>query len=90
MGLAPSRNGENPRKSVVAKVPVPILSQPRSVEPVTDFAILRGGAGVPASACLRWRVQFSMWERAMPIGSWRMLCPSFIMDEIDNRMGVRP
>ena len=31
MGLAPSRNGENPRKSGVAKVPVPVFSQPRSV-----------------------------------------------------------
>jgi hypothetical protein len=29
MGLAPSRNGENPGKSAVAKVPVPIFSQPR-------------------------------------------------------------
>jgi hypothetical protein len=31
MGLAPSRNGENAGKSAVAKVPVPILSQPRLV-----------------------------------------------------------
>jgi hypothetical protein len=30
MGLAPSRNGENPGKLAVAKVPVPIFSQPRS------------------------------------------------------------
>jgi hypothetical protein len=30
MGLAPSRNDENPGKSAVAKVPVPIFSQPRS------------------------------------------------------------
>jgi prepilin-type N-terminal cleavage/methylation domain-containing protein len=30
MGLAPSGNGENPGKSAVAKVPVPISSQPRS------------------------------------------------------------
>jgi hypothetical protein len=30
MGLAPSGNGENPGKSAVAKVPVPIFSQPRS------------------------------------------------------------
>jgi predicted neuraminidase len=30
MGLAPSRNGENPGESEVAKVPVPILSQPRT------------------------------------------------------------
>jgi YVTN family beta-propeller protein len=29
MGLAPSRNGENPGESAVAKVPVPIISQPR-------------------------------------------------------------
>jgi predicted MPP superfamily phosphohydrolase len=29
MGLAPSRNGENAGKSAVAKVPVPIFSQPR-------------------------------------------------------------
>jgi hypothetical protein len=31
MGLAPSGNGENPGKSAVAKVPVPIFSQPRPV-----------------------------------------------------------
>jgi ferrous iron transport protein B len=31
MGLAPSGNGENPGKSVVAKVPVPISSQPLTV-----------------------------------------------------------
>jgi hypothetical protein len=31
MGLAPSENSENIGKSVVAKVPVPIFSQPRSV-----------------------------------------------------------
>jgi hypothetical protein len=31
MGLAPSGNGENPGKSAVAKVPVPIFSQPRCV-----------------------------------------------------------
>jgi hypothetical protein len=31
MGLAPSREGANPGKSAVAKVPVPIFSQPRSV-----------------------------------------------------------
>jgi hypothetical protein len=31
MGLAPSENGENPGKPAVAKVPVPIFSQPRSV-----------------------------------------------------------
>jgi hypothetical protein len=30
MGLAPSGNGEDPGKSAVAKVPVPIFSQPRS------------------------------------------------------------
>jgi hypothetical protein len=33
MGLAPSRHGENPRKSAVSKVPVPIfhsLAAPRS------------------------------------------------------------
>jgi hypothetical protein len=30
MGLAPSENPENLGKSVVAKVPVPIFSQPRS------------------------------------------------------------
>jgi hypothetical protein len=29
MGLAPSENGEKPRKSDVAKVPVPIFSQPQ-------------------------------------------------------------
>jgi hypothetical protein len=29
MGLAPSRNDENPGKSAVAKVPVPIFSQLR-------------------------------------------------------------
>jgi hypothetical protein len=29
MGLAPSGNGENPGKSAVAKVPVPIFSQPQ-------------------------------------------------------------
>jgi hypothetical protein len=29
MGLAPNGNGENPGKSAVAKVPVPIFSQPR-------------------------------------------------------------
>jgi hypothetical protein len=28
MGLAPSRNSENPGKSEVAKVPVPIFSLP--------------------------------------------------------------
>ena len=32
MGLAPSENPENLRKSVVAKVPVLISSQPRSEE----------------------------------------------------------
>ena len=42
MGLAPSRNGENPGESAVAKVPVPIFSQPR-----TD----NDGRNVPASAC---------------------------------------
>jgi hypothetical protein len=31
MGLAPSGNGENPGKSAVAKVPVPIFSQPRGI-----------------------------------------------------------
>jgi hypothetical protein len=31
MGLAPSRRGENPGKSAVSKVPVPISSQPRNV-----------------------------------------------------------
>jgi hypothetical protein len=31
MGLAPSGNGENSGKSAVAKVPVPIFSQPRRV-----------------------------------------------------------
>jgi carbon storage regulator len=31
MGLAPSGNGENPGKPEVAKVPVPIFSQPRLV-----------------------------------------------------------
>jgi hypothetical protein len=30
IGLAPSRNGENPGKSAVAKVPVPFFSQPHS------------------------------------------------------------
>ena len=30
MGLAPSKNPENLRRSVVAKLPVPVLSQPRS------------------------------------------------------------
>ena len=29
MGLAPSANGENPGRTALAKVPVPILSQPR-------------------------------------------------------------
>jgi hypothetical protein len=29
MGLAPSANGENPGKTALAKVPVPIFSQPR-------------------------------------------------------------
>jgi hypothetical protein len=28
MGLAPSGNGETPKKLAVAKVPVPIFSQP--------------------------------------------------------------
>jgi hypothetical protein len=32
MGLAPSENSEIPGESVVAKVPVPIFSQPRSEE----------------------------------------------------------
>jgi hypothetical protein len=31
MGLAPSANGENPGKTAVAKVPVPIFSQPLRV-----------------------------------------------------------
>jgi formylglycine-generating enzyme required for sulfatase activity len=31
MGLAPNRNGENAGKSAVAKVPVPIFSQPRRI-----------------------------------------------------------
>jgi hypothetical protein len=45
MGLAPSGNGENPGKSAVAKVPVPIFSQPprggpdpRLVSSTTRFA----------------------------------------------------
>jgi hypothetical protein len=33
MGLAPSRNGENPGKTAVSKVPVPIFSQPRTAGP---------------------------------------------------------
>ena len=44
MGLAPSGNCENLGKSVVAKVPVPIFSQPRSV-PTTwegNRFVLRG------------------------------------------------
>jgi hypothetical protein len=32
MGLAPTRNGETPERSAVAKVPVPIFSEPLSVE----------------------------------------------------------
>ena len=35
MGLAPSANGENPGKTALAKVPVPIFSQPhRVVSPI--------------------------------------------------------
>jgi hypothetical protein len=37
MGLAPSRRGENPGKSAVAKVPVPISSQPRRVTLTVDL-----------------------------------------------------
>jgi hypothetical protein len=36
MGLAPSRNDENPGKSAVAKVPAPIFSQPRRVSKIID------------------------------------------------------
>jgi hypothetical protein len=36
MGLAPSGNGENPGKSAVAKVPVPVFSQPRSAASGTE------------------------------------------------------
>jgi hypothetical protein len=39
MGLAPSRNGENPGKSAVAKVPVPILSQPRNMPALKGNAV---------------------------------------------------
>jgi hypothetical protein len=54
MGLAPSGNGGNPGKSAVAKVPVPILSQPRIgtariievIEQVTPRTI----AGRPAAS----------------------------------------
>jgi hypothetical protein len=42
MGLAPSGNGESPGKSAVAKVPVPIFSQPRRVE-------------LPESSAREWR-----------------------------------
>jgi integrase len=38
MGLAPGRNGETPGKSVVAKVPVPISSQPRTGRTSLDDA----------------------------------------------------
>jgi hypothetical protein len=37
MGLAPSENPENLGKSLVAKVPVPIFSQPRSVGTRREF-----------------------------------------------------
>jgi hypothetical protein len=46
MGLAPSGNGENPGKSSLAKVPVPIFSQPRSVRWIAD-----GTRSVPATIC---------------------------------------
>ena len=52
MGLAPSRNGENPGKSAVAKVPVPIFSQPRR-----EF-LSRSALGLAAS-CLPVRWAFS-------------------------------
>jgi hypothetical protein len=41
MGLAPSGNGENPGKSVVAKVPVPIFSQPPSEAAKSEFSRIR-------------------------------------------------
>jgi hypothetical protein len=48
MGLAPSGNGENPGKSAVAKVPVPIFSQPRSVPTTLELnnLFLRGRLGI--------------------------------------------
>jgi hypothetical protein len=51
MGLAPSGNGENPGKSAVAKVPVPIFSQPRQQFPVrggSDSKAVQKGASVVA------------------------------------------
>ena len=48
MGLAPSGNRENLGKSVVAKVPVPILPQPRSVDSrVGDDAVLCTQSSLP-------------------------------------------
>jgi hypothetical protein len=57
MGLAPSRNGENPRKSVVAKVPVPIFSQPHRAERTYNLACFRefhNGSGTKGGETRRW------------------------------------
>jgi hypothetical protein len=48
MGLAPSGNDANPGKSAVAKVPVPILSQPRSVVTFWTGLLLAAGSAMAA------------------------------------------
>jgi hypothetical protein len=49
MGLAPSGNGETPGKSAVAKVPVPIFSQPRSA--ARGESLSTASRGIPAKLC---------------------------------------
>jgi hypothetical protein len=57
MGLAPSANGENPGKTAVAKVPVPIFSQPLRVP--SNKLIGVGKTGCPVSPPSEPHVRFS-------------------------------
>jgi hypothetical protein len=73
MGLAPSRNGENPGKSAVAKVPVPIFSQPRSVPTTLELNnIFLRSWFVAAGSRFYW----SFWTSS---SAWRDACWLFSM-----------
>lgn len=89
MGLAPSGNGEDPGKSAVAKMPVPILSQPRRGEPMVRLIYGHFSTALPGVQTLTAGIEPLVCFDTESCPAFRNL-DSFVQSVLDEQAARKP